>query len=516
MQRRASTIFLSAATLAFVVPNAFAAPDRISTASEGAEPTKVRAALADDLLRQGKAEEALRAYGDLLKNAGKNADLYFGRGKAHALLKHWKEAAADFDRVIVIRPDWYQAYSRRGDVRFRLKDMEGAKRDFEMLRKLNPDLVDGYIKGAATALSARKPREGIEIINGALPRFPQSAEIYIARGRCCEKSGKLDAAREDFARAVKIDKRSSDGWHELTQISRHQKNHEQGRKESLAWTKELPKDVRAWHSLGYFCESSQRYAQAASAYTRAAELEPGQMSHIARRATVNCKRKRYKDAIADAKMVLEKEPNNADMYSVLASGYTATGNPNRSIECATRCLELSSDHKWLYELRGQEYFRLENFAKAVEDWNRAIAWEPKGWQYAQRAKAYMGLGQAKEAMADLTKAIQMQPRSDVYEMRGRLHQINGDHDLAVADFTRALEIGGPGVGALRERSVSYRHLGKLEEAVRDMSGVIKIIPGEPKAYTDRAKLYDKLGKTALARQDRERAHQLGAQDFGRQ
>lgn len=467
------------------------------------------------ILRSGNGEAALKSYDDLLKNGTKSGEVYLGRGHAHMLLKQWKEAAADFDRAIALKPNWYPPYDRRGDARYQLDDIEAAREDFEMVRKLSPSFFHGYTAGAAVAMKLKKPGEGIDIINLALKRCPPAAKFHLWRGRCYEQLNQLEKAHEDFSQAVKMDAKASASWYELVAASRKLKRYGQGRAEALKWTSLMPKDALAWSSLGYLCDFCHRADEAAAAYTKAAALEPGKTTHIAMRAASNRDRRRYRESIVDALAVIEKEPHNADMYSVLATDYIQTGNPARSIECASNALKLSPSMKWMYEIRAQAHYRLEHFEEAVQDWTAAIACEPKEWHYAHRAKAYLGLGQAEAALSDLNTAIKMDPSSsEFFLMRARVHQGNRKHAMAIADYSRALQIAGPSISVLRERSISYKHEARYEDAIRDLTGVIKLIPTESAAYADRAKLYEKLGNTALAKQDRARAQDLSAREVG--
>ena len=79
------------------------------------------------------------------------ARIYFNRGKVALDAKRWKDAAADFSRVVAIDPKIEQTYMNRGTAYSALGQYRTAIRDFNQAIILNPAYADAYF-GKSMAL----------------------------------------------------------------------------------------------------------------------------------------------------------------------------------------------------------------------------------------------------------------------------------------------------------------------------------------------------------------------------
>ena len=67
---------------------------------------------------------------------------YGDRAIAKAELNDSVGAIADFNKAILINPDYENAYLWRGEEKYKLGDFEGAFKDFNFVLKINPDNSD--------------------------------------------------------------------------------------------------------------------------------------------------------------------------------------------------------------------------------------------------------------------------------------------------------------------------------------------------------------------------------------
>jgi tetratricopeptide (TPR) repeat protein len=71
------------------------------------------------------------------------------------------------------------------------------------------------------------------------------------------------------------------------------------------------------------------------------------------------------------------------------------------------------------------------------------------------------------------------------------------------DYTKAINLDPNDAGVYSNRGAVYCVFWKYEEALADYTKAIDLDPSFADAYYNRANLYDTLGETALAQQDRE-------------
>ncbi len=175
-----------------------------------------------------------------------------------------------------------------------------------------------------------------------------------------------------------------------------------------------------------------------------------------------------------------------------------------------------SDHSMTYTpenrralVSGSTLIKLERYDDAIKVLTAAIANDPKETRLlAQRADAYAHCEQYAKAIDDYNKLLTMKPRNAPgYCNRGKLYEKLGDVKKAVADYSSAIALGAR-YHDVRARLYIRREQWQL--ALADLTAAMKEVDegNVMSIYTDRAKVYDKLGKAALAEKDRMKAKDI--------
>lgn len=90
----------------------------------------------------GRREEAIRLYGELLAREPDHLDARLGRGRTHAWMRHWPEAEADLLGVTAASPEYADAWSALGDLYLwsdRPEQAVAAYSRWTTLRAADPD-----------------------------------------------------------------------------------------------------------------------------------------------------------------------------------------------------------------------------------------------------------------------------------------------------------------------------------------------------------------------------------------
>jgi tetratricopeptide (TPR) repeat protein len=136
----------------------------------------------------------------------------------------------------------------------------------------------------------------------------------------------------------------------------------------------------------------------------------------------------------------------ASSRNSLKSGYAALLHHayDEAIALLTEAIDAGdlkpSDQALAYHWRGAEYLKVGEDARAVADFDRALALDPNlATAYSDRGIAYRRQGRYELAIADYGQAIRLWPNwHDWYLNRGISYEALGRHDDAVADFTKAV------------------------------------------------------------------------------
>jgi len=97
----------------------------------------------------------------------------------------------------------------------------------------------------------------------------------------------------------------------------------------------------------------------------------------------------------------------------------------------------------IYFNRGHAFYRLNLKQKALEDYNRVIAFKPDdSYVYNDRGAVYSDFGQHQEALRDFNKSIELKPDvANPYFGRGLVFEALHDIAAARADFQKNCELG---------------------------------------------------------------------------
>ena len=156
-----------------------------------------------DLIRRESGPEPALALLEPLA-ASSSRVVHLRRAELFEELDRRADAAEARRRAELLPPDVATVRLFAGIERFRKRDFAGAGRDFEAVLDLEPAHFSARLFQALAALHAERPGEAKVGLTACIAQRPRFAWNYYYRGLCAEKSGDLEAARRDFARAVEL------------------------------------------------------------------------------------------------------------------------------------------------------------------------------------------------------------------------------------------------------------------------------------------------------------------------
>jgi len=109
--------------------------------------------------------------------------------------------------------------------------------------------------------------------------------------------------------------------------------------------------------------------------------------------------------------------------------------------------------------RGYAYFRLQEFKKALEDYNLSIQKAENPNAYSERGVLYFTVGKLSEALVNMNIALDLEPDNPYrYSSRAYIRAAAGMTVLAMQDYRKAVELDP-------EDAIAHNNLGLLEEKV---------------------------------------------------
>jgi tetratricopeptide (TPR) repeat protein len=408
--------------------------------------------------------------GVLPKNQTLSASDYFLRASSKYDQEDYKGAIADYTEVIKISPNNADAYHNRGLAKSKKMDCirsasenvvncstdySGAIADYNKAIYINPRNAFFYSNRADAFRSIKKYQEAINDYTKAIRITPNDSYFYFQRGFTYgEYLMDKDSAIRDY---------------------------------KISESKMNPSISSEYSWRGYIrYKYLQRYQGAISDYTKAIELDPGNVTLLRDRALV------YVDFKKD---LLAIEDYNAAIFIA------------------------DDEDGWrgaYYFERGSIYHRLDKYPQAIADYLKSYPKECIGTDgYTIMICEQMGIiklesGDNLGAFLNFDRAISSLAITRLYYLRGLARQNLGDQKGAEQDYQTLIKQANneSDYESYLNRGLGYFGLGQVPRAIANFTEAIKLEPNKPEAYHHRGVAYQALKDRNNAIKDLKMADRL--------
>jgi tetratricopeptide (TPR) repeat protein len=207
------------------------------------------------------------------------------------------------------------------------------------------------------------------------------------------------------------------------------------------------------------------------------------------KATLLIKNKAFDDAIAECDELLKHDPEAADAWRLKALANCMAGRYKEAIDEATLYLDKNAPttdggkgRAEVYASRAFSYLKVDKFEQAAADFSEALKLDPKNSKMlAGRAVAYQKLKAWAHALEDVQAAIELDPsNAGLFKLRGQYYANAGDAAKAAADLDRAAKMR-PSVEAFRLRGIARLQAKDYAEALQDFEYLLTVNPNDKDA-----------------------------------
>jgi tetratricopeptide (TPR) repeat protein len=164
-----------------------------------------------------------------------------------------------------------------------------------------------------------------------------------------------------------------------------------------------------------------------------------------------------------------------------------------------------------YKWRGQCYHELDDFARALADFDRAVLHRRNDpMLYAQRAEVYYSMGDDERATEELRQALHVAPDyAQAHALLGAIF-VNQDRFEEARDaLERAIELDFTAVAAWHDLYTMYLRKGEFPLALRALATALAIAPEDDETHLDMALLLLQLAEFELVPYHLDRAKNVG-------
>ncbi|XP_078515478.1 tetratricopeptide repeat protein 6 isoform X2 [Lissotriton helveticus] len=433
------------------------------------------------LLRKTHPQRALQDFSTsvLINDGFENLNSFLHRGILYTDLSLWDEAICDFESVLELDRTMAMAYVNIGLICLLHQDnYYKAIRQFSAAIQVDPTSTRAYLCRAQTYHKIHELPKALKDVTRAIHLQPDAIQMYIIRGLYLFEMKQYDLASFCIHYAAEMDQGTSPVQRAL---------------------------VQAFH---------QDYPKAIELLSVALKVQPT-LSMFILLGKIQMKAKKAKDAVDSFMRALfllhppEKRPmltrESAEIFYLLGLCYVEQVNLLKALDAFNTAIKADPGYTAAFYHRGVCRMRL-NQSKAIQDFNRALAVNPKQFQvYLCRAAFYGFTKRYTKAIMNCNEAIKLEPSSvRAYLYRGALKYYAQVYKLAVEDLTKAAQMDPACSLAFYNRAVVHHETKAYEKALADYSTVLLLGPckeTDTKTLHNRGVLYLELKDYGNALQD---------------
>ncbi|WZZ19138.1 hypothetical protein YC2023_112227 [Brassica napus] len=315
--------------------------------------------------------------------------------------------------------------------------------------------------------------------------------------------------------------------------------------------------------------SSRDFTSAVIHYTSAISLSSTNHILFSNRSAAYASLRNYADALSDAIKTVELKPDWAKGYSRLGAAHWGLKQFQEAAAAYTKGLEIDPSNEALrtglvdaqamkkQEMKqraktankfGTAAFKKKDFEAAIQHYSTAMEMDDDDIAYiTNRAAVYLQMEKYKECIEDCDKAVEkgIELGSDdkmiarVLTRKGtafvKMAKCSKDYEPAIEAYRRALKVHCTNAEAFnklkeaerakqvwerrefidpkigdeeREKGDEFFEKKKYADAIKQYTEAIKRNPEDPKAYSNRAACYNKLGAISNGLEDAEKCIEL--------
>jgi tetratricopeptide (TPR) repeat protein len=364
------------------------------------------------------------------------------------------------------------AQTGRGIVLAEMGRLDEAERDFDRLKRENPDKPDGYFGSAIVEAKRENYGKALEEINHAIKFKPSEAQYLSDRGFILMNLKNYDKAKADFEKALKIDRNNPYTNMGLGEVFRNADELDKGAyyyEKAISLDPSIPKAQLFLASI-YF--DMDRFEESLEYYE--AELEKikkyGKIDDFQEAACYAEMARIY--AMTD-RMDMAKESLD-NFYANVRIKDVFEGENERDLsllsDLGNACIEMGAHDPAYYEKALQAYGTCLKFSDKYDADRNFYHSFQCGW-------CLWEMGKEAQAMRYFKQALNYRQKGKGrynYWMPGHIYTLMGRYDEAIRYLNRSIEKDPDFENAYYSRALTYSLMKENDKAINDIDKVFEL------------------------------------------
>ncbi|VEP13132.1 hypothetical protein H1P_1840007 [Hyella patelloides LEGE 07179] len=201
---------------------------------------------------------------------------------------------------------------------------------------------------------------------------------------------------------------------------------------------------QAYYGKGLALSDLGKEPESAAAFQQAIDLKADFYPAWYRQSLSLLSQKKYSAALTSLENAIALKPENKALYALKGEALENLARYNDAIDYYSRAIA-TDNNPLVLARRGNVYRILEKYDLALNDFNRAIQFDPRYLEgYINRGLTYYQLGNYQQALANFNHVLYIDRQvPKAFLARGFAYQQLGEKNRAIADFMRAFQLFMP-------------------------------------------------------------------------
>ena len=349
--------------------------------SSDQEPPKNQVEALINLFTQGRFQNVLIEASQTQKRFPTSVLLYNVCGGAHMELGQFDLAIENYEKALLIKPNYADAFCNIGIVQQKKGELNAAIQNYKKAIKINSRHVSAHYNMGISYKTKGDPEGAIICFKKAIKLHSGYAEAYNNMGIAFIDVSKLEKAVDCFKQAVEI----------------------------------KPDYAEAHYNMGNALREKNNLVLALSHYQQAFEINPNYVEALNNIGNIFVEKGQLDKAIYNYEKVVKINPQYFEVYFKLANIFLDTCKPERAIDCFKQVIKIKPDHFVAYNNMGTVLLNINKTESAIECFNKAVKNQPDyALAYSNLGLAFSQKGELGAAVNNYNQAIKFNPKNSEF------------------------------------------------------------------------------------------------------
>jgi serine/threonine-protein kinase len=460
---------------------------RYLTAAQALRPesTNTLNSLAVALGEKGLIDEAIDLFREMIRLKPEEVHGHRNLGVAFEKKELWDESIACYRKAIELRPDYSYLHGYLASAQKAKGAVNEAIASYREAIRLNPDDADAH--GVLGALLSNNG-----FLDDAIPHFreairlkPSISVVHENLGITLAKKGLLEEALACYREAIRLDPNNANAHCELGNALTKNGLLDEAIVCYREAIRQKPDFADAHNNLGNVLEKKGLLDDAIDCIREATRLNPDEENYHHNLGILLGRQGLFDEAIPCLREAIRLQPSQSDTHYTLGQVFENKGSLEEAVSSFRKSLELrqglhrnsqSMPRPFYANLDPlvplarclQKLGRVDEAAKLLADFETRTAYD-----FNVRGVAYLSIEQFEKALNDFNRAFELAPDNlALWTNRGFTYQSQGRYREAVQDFERALALKSDATNELS--FLAWTLATASDESVRDGKRAVEL------------------------------------------